>query len=86
MVHSKIKILFEEFFALVGSILLGIPIGLIVGIICWFKFPLQVYREARINLATQRINKAKEILKKSEPKDIWENHIKRMEEKKPYDN
>lgn len=86
MVYSKIKDFFEEIFALVGSIIVGIPVGLIVGIICWFKFPFQVYREARSNLAIKRIQEAKESLIELKPKDIWEKHIKRMEEKQPYDN
>jgi len=81
-----IKNKFESFFVLTGVILVGIPIGLFVGIVCWFKFPFQVYVQARANLALQRINKAKEKLKEYEDIDIWERHAQRMEEKKSYDN
>jgi len=81
-----IKNKFESFFVLTGAILVGIPIGLFVGIVCWFKFPFQVYVQARANLALQRINKAKEKLKEYEDIDIWERHAQRMEEKKSYDN
>jgi len=80
------KLFFEEIFIFVGSIVVGIPLGLIVGIVCWFKFPFQVYVQARANLALQRINKAKEKLKEYEDIDIWERHAQRMEEKKSYDN
>jgi hypothetical protein len=80
------KLFFEEIFIFVGSIVVGIPLGLIAGIVCWFKFPFQVYVQARANLALQRINKAKEKLKEYEDIDIWERHAQRMEEKKSYDN
>jgi len=73
-------------FIIVGSIFIGIPLGLIVGLVCWFKFPFQIYYQARANLALQRINKAKEKLKEYEDIDIWERHAQRMEEKKSYDN
>lgn len=79
---------FENFFVLIGAILVGIPLGLFVGIVCWFKFPAQVYIEARTNLALQRINKAREKIKELEEQDqdVWERHAQRMEEKKSYDN
>jgi len=77
---------FENFFVLIGAIIVGIPLGLFVGIVCWFKFPFQVYVQARANLALQRIQRAKEKLKEYEDIDIWERHAQRMEEKKSYDN
>jgi len=84
------KKLFEDLFLIVGSILVGIPIGLIVGLICWFKFPRQVYVEARKKVALRRIAEAEEYLrqhgKENVVEDIWEKHINRMEEKKSYDN
>jgi len=80
------KFFFEEIFIFVGSIVVGIPLGLIAGIVCWIKFPFEVYRQARVNLAKERINKAKEFLKKNAKKNIWEKHIERMEERKNYDN
>lgn len=83
--------LFEETFLVVGSILIGIPLGLFVGLYCWAKFPLSVYREARINLAVKRIKEAKAFLEEhgqgKKSQDIWERHIERMEAKKNnYDN
>ena len=87
MVYNKIKNAFEETFIIVGSILIGIPLGFFVGFFCWLKFPLSIYREARINLAIKRIKEAEAFLEENkQPKDIWERHIKRMEEKKSYDN
>lgn len=77
---------FENFFVLIAAIIVGIPLGLFVGIVCWFKFPFQVYVQARANLALQRIQRAKEKLKEYEDIDIWERHAQRMEEKKSYDN
>jgi len=79
---------FEEFFIFIGAILIGVPLGFFIGIICWFKFPLQVYVQARAQLALRRIEKAKAAIRKMEEQDqdIWERHINRMEEKKSYDN
>jgi len=78
----------EEFFIFIGAILIGVPLGLFIGIICWFKFPLQVYVQARTQLALKRIEKAKAAIKEMEEQDqdIWEKHINRMQEKKSYDN
>ncbi len=81
---------FEELFIFVGSIVIGIPLGLIVGLICWFKFPYQVYAEARSKLAIRRIQRAEEFIEKykkdNSTEGMWERHIQRMEEKKSYDN
>jgi len=77
---------FENCLIIIGSIVIGIPLGIIVGLVCWFKFPFQIYWAARANLSLQRIERAKEGIKKHETVDIWENHMKKMEEKKSYDN
>ena len=49
---------------------------------------MQVYVQARTQLALKRIEKAKAAIKEMEEQDqdIWEKHINRMEEKKSYDN
>jgi len=84
------KILFENIFIIVGSILVGIPMGLIVGLVCWIKFPYQVYIEARRKVALRRIEEAEEYLRQhgreDVVEDIWEKHIHRMEQKNSYDN
>ena len=84
------KNFFEQTFLIVGSILIGIPFGFFVGLYCWLKVPLSVYREARINLAIKRIKEAKAFLEEhgqgQKSQDIWERHIQRIEEKKSYDN
>lgn len=77
---------FENFFVIIGSIVLGIPLGIVVGLVCWFKFPFQIYGAARANLAKNRVQAAQEQLREYKTGDIWENHIKKMEEKKSYDN
>ena len=41
----------QELIILLGAIVIGVPLGLIVGLVCWFKFPFQVYAAARINFA-----------------------------------
>ena len=76
----------ENIFIIVGSIVIGIPLGLIVGLVCWFKFPFQIYYQARADLALKRISRAELELKKYESEDIWEKHIERMEKRKNYDN
>jgi len=78
----------ENFFIAIFSILVGLPLGIFVGIICWLKFPFQVYYQARATLALQRIHRAQQQIKQlqDEEKGIWERHIDRMEEKKSYDN
>lgn len=77
---------FENCLIIIGSIVVGVPLGVVVGLICWFKFPFQIYWSARANLALQRIDRAKTQIKEYQNEDIWENHIKKMEEKKSYDN
>jgi len=76
----------QNFILIIASILIGIPLGIVVGLICWFKFPFQIYWQARANLAENRIRKAKEQLKEYGKEDIWEKHLQRMEEKNNYDN
>lgn len=84
------KKLFEDLFIIVGSILVGIPLGLIVGLVCWFRFPFQVYVEARSKLAIKRIQRAQEFIeqykKDNSNEGMWERHVQRMQEKKSYDN
>ena len=85
------KRVFENFTILIGSIIIGIPLGLVVGLICWFRFPYQVYLEARVKLANRRIEEAAEFIeqhkKENSIEGMWERHIERMESKqKKYDN
>lgn len=81
---------FEQLFILVGSVAIGIPLGLIVGLICWFRFPFQVYVEARSKLAMKRIQRAEEFIeqykKDNSNEGMWERHIQRIKEKESYDN
>lgn len=81
---------FEQLFILVGSVVIGIPLGLIVGLICWFRFPFQVYVEARSKLAMKRIQRAEEFIeqykKDNSNEGMWERHIQRIKEKESYDN
>ena len=81
---------FEELFIFVGSLVVGIPLGLIVGLICWFRFPFQVYVEARSKLAIKRIQRAQDFIeqykKDNSNEGMWERHIQRIKEKESYDN
>tara|TARA_R110002167_G_scaffold60433_1_gene170719 strand:+ start:69 stop:317 length:249 start_codon:yes stop_codon:yes gene_type:complete len=77
----------QNFMLMIASIIIGIPLGIVVGLICWFKFPFQIYWQARANLDLQRVERAKEQIKHYEEEDIWERHQQRMEEKNNnYDN
>tara|TARA_A200000159_G_C7162373_1_gene271892 strand:+ start:347 stop:592 length:246 start_codon:yes stop_codon:yes gene_type:complete len=76
----------QNFILVIASILIGIPLGIVVGLICWLKFPFQIYWQARANLAKNRVQAAQEQLKEYDIEDIWEKHIQKMEEKKSYDN
>lgn len=80
----------QNLIVFLGSIFIGIPLGLLVGLICWFKFPFQVYVEARSKLAIRRIQRAEEFIeqhkKDNSNEGMWERHIQRMQEKKSYDN
>ena len=81
----------QELIIFLSSIIIGIPLGLIVGLVCWFKFPFQVYAAARINLAEKRIKRAEELIKQYEnensPDGMWDRHIERMKsQEKNYDN
>lgn len=84
------RVFFEQLFILVGSVVIGIPLGLIVGLICWFRFPFQVYVEARSKLALKRIQRAEEFIeqykKNNSNEGMWERHIQRIKEKESYDN
>ena len=84
------RVFFEQLFILVGSVVIGIPLGLIVGLICWFRFPFQVYVEARSKLALKRIQRAEEFIeqykKDNSNEGMWERHIQRIKEKESYDN
>ena len=91
MVQNKIKNILEESFIILGSILIGLPLGLLAGIVCWIKFPFAVYYDARAKLAMKRIREAEDFLERhgqeSKSQDILEMHIERMEAKKNnYDN
>ena len=86
---------FENFTILIASIIIGIPlglvVGLVVGLICWFKFPYEVYLEARAKLTKRRMEEAIEFIRQHEKENsvegMWERHIERMESKqKKYDN
>ena len=87
---QNMKRLFENLAIIISSIVIGVPLGLIVGIICWFKFPFQVYNGVRIELTNKRIEQAKELIKQhkkeSSVEGMWDRHINRMEEKKNYYN
>ena len=77
----------QNFILLIASIIIGIPLGVVVGLICWFKFPFQIYWQARANLDLQRVERVKEKIKLYEEEDVWERHQQRMEEKNNnYDN
>jgi len=81
----------EELIILLGSIVIGVPLGLIVGLICWFKFPFQIYWEARSKLAQSRIEKAEQLIaqyeKDNSNEGMWERHIERIKLKENnYDN
>lgn len=80
----------QELIIFLSSIVIGIPLGLIVGLICWFKFPFQIYWEARSKLAQIRIEKAEQLIeqykKDNSNEGMWERHIERIKSKKNYDN
>ena len=77
---------FQNLILIISSILIGIPLGVVVGLICWLRFPFQIYHQSKINLAMHKIRKAREQLKEYGEEDIWEKHIQRMQEKNNYDN
>ena len=68
----------QNFILVIASILIGIPLGIVVGLICWLKFPFQIYWQARANLAKNRVQAAQEQLKEYDIEDIWEKHIQKM--------
>jgi hypothetical protein len=81
----------EELIILLGSIVIGVPLGLIVGLVCWFKFPFEIYTTARIDLAKRRVREAEELIKEYEKENssegMWDRHIERIKSKENnYDN
>tara|TARA_B100001057_G_scaffold168915_1_gene169708 strand:+ start:1324 stop:1581 length:258 start_codon:yes stop_codon:yes gene_type:complete len=80
----------QELIIFLSAIAIGIPLGLIVGLICWFKFPFQIYWEARSKLAQIRIEKAEQLIeqykKDNSNEGMWERHIERIKSKENYDN
>lgn len=73
----------QNFIVLLGSFVVGVPLGFVVGIVCWFKFPIQVYTEAKIKLTAKRIQEAEEFIEKHKKENsvegMWERHIERIE-------
>lgn len=81
----------QELIIFLGAIVIGVPLGLIVGLVCWFKFPFQVYWEARSKLARSRIEKAERLIKQYENENssdaMWDRHIERIKsQENNYDN
>tara|TARA_B100000497_G_C7554189_1_gene334718 strand:- start:261 stop:521 length:261 start_codon:yes stop_codon:yes gene_type:complete len=81
----------QNFILIIASILIGIPLGIVVGLICWFKFPFQIYWQARANLARNRIRQAEEMIQKYENENssdaMWDRHIERIKsQENNYDN
>jgi hypothetical protein len=77
----------EVLFLIISSIVVGLTLGILLGVVCWLKFPHQIYINARAHLARNRIIKSQNKIKElREQNDIWERHINRMKEKKSYDN
>jgi hypothetical protein len=81
----------QELIILLGSILIGIPMGLIVGLVCWFKFPFEIYATARIDLAKRRVREAEELIEQYEKENssegMWDRHIERIKsQENNYDN
>ncbi len=81
----------QELIIFLGAIVIGVPLGLIVGLVCWFKFPFQVYWEARSKLAQSRIEKAEQLIKQYENENssdaMWDRHIERIKsQENNYDN
>ena len=64
---------------LIGAIVIGVPMGILAGLICFFRvaltYPFSMYRMAY----NQWIEK--EELKQG---NMWERHIRRMEEKEKF--
>jgi len=62
------------------SIIIGIPLGILLGVIYFFRvvlsFPLNMYQEGMRKFVETAA---------SRQGDIWENHINRMEENKKFD-
>ena len=60
-------------------VIIGLPLGLLMAslqfLIVFFRFPLDVYKTATVNLDRQR---------EVEKADMWTRHIARMEAKKKH--
>ena len=71
---------------IIGCILLGIPFGILVGVMSAFKFPFAVYKTCIQKDRQARLDQAQQFLDENSNSNIWDKHIQRMEEKKSYDN
>ena len=71
---------------IIGCILLGIPFGILVGVMSAFKFPFAVYKTCIQKDRQARLDQAQQFLDENSSSNIWDKHIQRMEEKKSYDN
>ena len=65
---------------IIGAIVVGVPMGILAGLICFFRvallYPFNMYRLAN--------KKWLEKIELRQQDDIWERHIQRMEEEKKY--
>jgi len=66
---------------LIGAIVIGVPLGILAGLIYFFRvalaYPFSIYRIAN-NQWLRKIELKQE--------DMWERHIQRMEEEKYHKN
>lgn len=70
-----------KIFLAIFSILIGLTIGVLVALlqflIVLIRFPMDVYRTASQAYDERHIRKAQQLTKE----DVWQRHIKRMDEK-----
>ena len=61
-------------------IIVGIPLGIVVGVVAFIKFPIELLRSTfkSINEDVEFEKIQKNKLLAEEQKDIWEKHIERM--------
>lgn len=86
-----IHILISAFAALTVGVILSVFIGVASLLDSFFNFPLQVYRNLQQQERLRRLSQLftpshNDVPPAPEKEDIWEKHIRRMEEKKKKKN
>tara|TARA_R110001606_G_scaffold245100_3_gene393078 strand:+ start:142 stop:363 length:222 start_codon:yes stop_codon:yes gene_type:complete len=66
----------RKIFVILMSIIIGLPLGVLVGFFAFLKFPAEVAISALKKIEEQE--KQRKLISEQQEKDIWQRHIDRI--------